>query len=268
MTSSKKLSSLTLFLFALLSAIEMFFAYNGILIRAGSGEELYILLIEIVVNLLLPIVSAILGVIVSKRDNNYAPIVLITLFVILLGINIYSLIFLCLIFCKYRANDENLEYFWFIPGLIATIFYGVSFVSKFIYLIKSILDNFRLQFLLHSILNLLIFILIPLIYFSLGNYYINDIKSKKDKNILQIFKEFFIFLWTVIKRIWKKVLVIVIVVVLLVLSISLLKQCDGPSNGSGGNDICARCGGSGMVNEGFLDFTTCPVCHGTGRPPL
>ena len=34
------------------------------------------------------------------------------------------------------------------------------------------------------------------------------------------------------------------------------------------NDKCYRCNGSGLINEGFLDFKTCPACKGTGIPPL
>ncbi|MBQ3016750.1 MAG: hypothetical protein IJD79_08230 [Clostridia bacterium] len=39
-----------------------------------------------------------------------------------------------------------------------------------------------------------------------------------------------------------------------------------PDSDSGG-DKCVSCGGVGMVNDGFLDFKTCPTCRGTGLPP-
>lgn len=37
------------------------------------------------------------------------------------------------------------------------------------------------------------------------------------------------------------------------------------SNNSSDSSSCSICGGSGLVNTGFVNFKTCPVCKGSGR---
>ena len=65
-------------------------------------------------------------------------------------------------------------------------------------------------------------------------------------------------------------------VTIIIVAMGILLFCafvaGGITNGASdsGNDYpygmeeCFRCGGSGLVNEGFLDFETCPVCGGGG----
>lgn len=58
-----------------------------------------------------------------------------------------------------------------------------------------------------------------------------------------------------------------IILLFLILS-AAVNSCGG--NGSKGSDYpygyeqCFRCKGSGLVNNGFIDFNTCPVCRGSG----
>ena len=64
-----------------------------------------------------------------------------------------------------------------------------------------------------------------------------------------------------------KIVGIIIAVALIIGCIAVASWLFGGGNGGPSNNECAACHGSGMVNEGFLDFETCPVCHGTGLPP-
>ena len=58
----------------------------------------------------------------------------------------------------------------------------------------------------------------------------------------------------------------IIVFVFLFLLGSCSKGCNNGSNNKYGYgyEECFRCHGAGMVNEGFLDFKTCPTCRGSG----
>ena len=51
---------------------------------------------------------------------------------------------------------------------------------------------------------------------------------------------------------------------IVVLVIALFSTCDYSSGSSSSSDECAVCQGSGLVNDGFIDFKTCPVCKGSG----
>lgn len=64
-----------------------------------------------------------------------------------------------------------------------------------------------------------------------------------------------------------KIVGIIIAIIAATVVISIVSSLFGGGSSGHSNSECAACGGSGMVNEGFLDFETCPVCHGTGLPP-
>ena len=64
-----------------------------------------------------------------------------------------------------------------------------------------------------------------------------------------------------------KIVGVIIVTALIIGCIAFASWFFGGGNGGNSDSECAACHGSGMVNEGFLDFETCPVCHGTGLPP-
>ena len=47
--------------------------------------------------------------------------------------------------------------------------------------------------------------------------------------------------------------------------ILLCVACDSNTTKSSGKNKCPHCDGAGMVNTGFIDFETCPWCHGSGE---
>lgn len=64
-----------------------------------------------------------------------------------------------------------------------------------------------------------------------------------------------------------KIGAVIAIAVLLFLCVSCVRWIANSDGGGVSNDECVACHGSGMVNDGFLDFKTCPVCKGTGLPP-
>lgn len=63
------------------------------------------------------------------------------------------------------------------------------------------------------------------------------------------------------EQVMKKVVLIVIAFLLL---ISCFSECSSSRDYPYGYEECFRCQGSGLVNEGFIDFNTCPTCRGSG----
>lgn len=55
-----------------------------------------------------------------------------------------------------------------------------------------------------------------------------------------------------------------IIAIAVILILALIGSCDEGASSNSNTDKCAVCGGSGLVNTGFIDFKTCPVCKGTG----
>lgn len=59
-----------------------------------------------------------------------------------------------------------------------------------------------------------------------------------------------------------------IIAIVVFLIIGLIGACNGGDSSSDdypyGYEKCFRCNGSGLVNQGFIDFETCPVCRGSG----
>ena len=67
-----------------------------------------------------------------------------------------------------------------------------------------------------------------------------------------------------------KQLYIILIVVILILLLILVALLDtvGAFDNNTNSDACISCGGSGIVNNGFLDFQTCPTCNGNGVPSI
>lgn len=59
----------------------------------------------------------------------------------------------------------------------------------------------------------------------------------------------------------KKILLILLVCLLLVVCIA---GCDSSNSYPAGYEACFRCNGAGLINDGFIDFKTCPTCRGSG----
>lgn len=55
--------------------------------------------------------------------------------------------------------------------------------------------------------------------------------------------------------------VLVLVIALVIGVVAFVLSTSGSDKNS---DKCSVCGGSGLVNTGFVDFETCPVCKGSG----
>lgn len=64
----------------------------------------------------------------------------------------------------------------------------------------------------------------------------------------------------------KKILILIIAFVFMIGAItSCTNSCESSGKGhSYGTEECFRCHGSGLINDGFINFKTCPVCHGSG----
>lgn len=59
----------------------------------------------------------------------------------------------------------------------------------------------------------------------------------------------------------KKVALLAIACLMLV---GCFSGCSSEDDYPYGYEKCFRCQGSGLVNEGFIDFKTCPTCKGSG----
>ena len=59
----------------------------------------------------------------------------------------------------------------------------------------------------------------------------------------------------------KNILCILLVVALCV---AIFVGCTSGNKYPYGYEECFRCQGSGLINEGFIDFKTCPTCKGSG----
>ena len=62
--------------------------------------------------------------------------------------------------------------------------------------------------------------------------------------------------------------IIAICLAIMVLFTLFVHMMPGGTSDNDNDGKCYRCHGAGMVNNGFLDFDTCPACRGTGIPPI
>lgn len=73
------------------------------------------------------------------------------------------------------------------------------------------------------------------------------------------------------KHLEKVIMTLIILCVIVSIIVTCIAGPDSDSGSGGGSysdDKCAMCDGAGMINDGFLDFKTCPVCRGSGIPPI
>ena len=73
------------------------------------------------------------------------------------------------------------------------------------------------------------------------------------------------FVWIRKTEFWAKYGEYMPIIITVFLVLILVVSCNAITGGGSSNgDQCGVCGGSGYVNDGFIDFKTCPVCTGSG----